>query len=174
MSIAIAREAARRLARDAGLSPPVDIEELLGWRGLALDIEHEWPAALCARYYSAERRIAVNGKHSRVRQRFSISHEVGHFVLGHDQVDIDHGVAAIFGDEDESYAVVGDIEQEANAFAVELLMPREWVRQQSEGRSMEDLIAIIHRDCDVSEPAAWYRVMDLKLGAFGPPPRRRR
>ncbi len=174
MSIAVAREVARRLAQEAGLAPPVDIEELLAWRGLALDIEHDWPPALCARYYPAERRIAVNGKHPRVRQRFSISHEVGHFALGHDQVDVDHSVAAIFGGEDESYAVVGDIEQEANAFAVELLMPRDWVRQQAEGRSMKDLIAAIQRGCDVSEPAAWYRVMDLKLGAFGPSPRRRR
>ena len=174
MSTAIARQAARKLFKDAALCLPVDLEELLEWRGISLLCAHGWPKELCARYYPAERAISVNAEHARVRQRFSIAHELGHFVLGHEQMDIDHSIADIFGDEEESYSVAGDIEQDANAFAAELLMPGDWVRQRASGCSAHELIRIIRRGCDVSEPAAWYRMMELKVAGFARPPRRRR
>lgn len=174
MTIAIARQAARGLFKEAAPSLPVDLDELLKWRGLSLIRASDWPEHLCARYYPVEKTIVVNGNQAHVRQRFSIAHEFGHFVLGHDQADIDHTITTIFGDEDESYLVEGDIEQEANAFAAELLMPRDWVRQQAVGRSATELAEVIKAGCTVSGPAAWYRMMELRVAEFARPPHRRR
>jgi len=167
MSIAVARKAASRLFTEAGLELPVDLRELLSWRGLRLEFEDGWPNSLCARLYASERLVVVNGRHARVRQRFSIAHELGHLHLGHEDVDINHGIEAIFGDEDESYdKVQGDLEREANAFAAELLMPKVWITGQKVS-STENLVSLIRSCCDVSEPAAWYRIMEVKAGVFG-------
>ncbi len=174
MSIATARELARRWFQQAELSLPVDLDELLSWRGLALSTATDWPDRLCARYQPGSRRIEVNGKHLEVRRRFSIAHEVGHCALGHEQIDIDHGIAQIFGDEEESYKVVGDLEKEANAFAIELLVPGRWLRRNANGRSAAELVQFIRINCCVSEAAAWYRIMELKLAEFSPPRHRRR
>lgn len=174
MSIAIAREAARKLAREADCKLPVNLEDLLAWRGVRLHLEEGWPGQLCARYYPAERLISVNARHPRVRRRFSIAHELGHVALGHEHIDIDHAIAAIFGDEDEAYEKVdGDLEKEANAFAVELLMPRAWVKETSAIVPATELVQAIQTGCDVSQPAAWYRTMEVKVGGFAPSLRRK-
>lgn len=174
MSIAIAREAARLVFKEAQLSLPVDLEELAQWRGLVIEPAAGWRDALCARLLAGERRILVNANHPSVRRRFSVAHEIGHFILGHDQIEVDHGVEQIFGDEAESFDVKVDVEQEANAFAVELLMPRAWVKDQASKVSANELVPAICGACDVSKPAAWYRIMELKVGAFSPAPRRKR
>lgn len=174
MSIAVARKAAARLLVEAGLDLPVDLHELLTWRGLRLQVEDDWPGSLCARLYAGDRLIVVNGSHARVRQRFSIAHELGHLHMGHEDIDIDHGIEAIFGDDDESYEKVqGDLEKEANAFAAELLMPKAWIIDQRK-LPVKNLISLIRSCCDVSEPAAWYRIMELRIGAFANTPRRGR
>lgn len=174
MGIAFARQVARKLSAEAGVEPPVELEELLAWRGIELKLEDDWPAQLCARYYPDEQRVCVNRAHVRARQRFSIAHELGHAALGHEYMDTDHLVTTIFGGEDESYEVEGDLEKEANAFATELLMPAAWVKTRSQGLTTNELATLIARGCEVSSAAAWYRVIELKLAGFGPSQRRRR
>ncbi len=175
MSIAIAREAARRLFREAGCELPVDLNELLAWRGVRLHLEQAWPNQLCARYYPAERLIVVNARHPEVRRRFSVAHELGHVALGHEQIDLDHAIASIFGDDDEDFAKVdGDLEQEANAFATELLMPRASIKELAQDLPADELGYAIQSSCNVSQQAAWYRMIELKVGAFAPSPRRKR
>ena len=173
MSIAIARAAARKISKDAQAALPVDVEALVGWKGLRLESDKEWPVELCARYYPEERLIVVNGDHIRERQRFSVSHELGHFVLGHEAVELDHFLASIYGDENETFIVEGDLEKEANAFAAELLMPRQWVKSVAAGREGRELVEVVASRCAVSSSAAWYRLMELRLGGFGKPGRRR-
>ncbi len=174
MGIAFARQVARKLSADAGAQPPVDLRELMAWRGLELKLEDNWPSDLCARYYPHERRICVNNSHLGVRQRFSIAHELGHFALRHEDIDVDHGIAAIFGSEEETFEVEGDLEREANAFATELLMPKSWVEERAGNLTAKELAAVIQNGCHVSGAAAWYRVMELKLAEFALSRRRRR
>lgn len=67
--------------------------------------------------------IYVNQYESMLRQRFTIAHELGHFILHKDKI-IAQGASApdqIFFRSDN----VDFIEQEANNFASELLMPKE-------------------------------------------------
>src|SRR4051794_8868468 len=105
VSLSVARKVATRLFAEAQISLPVDLEDLVGWRGLSLTYEPGWPDTLCARYLPVDRKIEVNVTHRKVRQRFSVAHELGHFALGHEQIDVDHGIEAIFGDEEESFKV---------------------------------------------------------------------
>jgi Zn-dependent peptidase ImmA (M78 family) len=174
MSVAVARRLATKRFEDSGQGVPVDLARLLRRRGFVLSLERNWPDQLCARYRPRQRRIEVNAKHLEVRRRFSIAHELGHFFLGHEQIDVEHGIREIFGDEEESYQVAGDREKEANAFATELLMPKRWVTQHGDGLSTDELTEFIRINCDVSRAAAWYRIMELKLAGFSSAPRRRR
>jgi Zn-dependent peptidase ImmA (M78 family) len=71
--------------------------------------------------------IVYNSHHSRVRQRFTIAHELGHLLLHSFTVPhADHGFKLRFRNAESSEGSVLE-EIEANQFAAELLMPRELV-----------------------------------------------
>ena len=63
--------------------------------------------------------IGVNSNHSIVRQRFTIAHELGHFLLGHEL-----GEKII----DDVFDRPTDKEKDANEFAVQLLMPIDFLK----------------------------------------------
>lgn len=67
--------------------------------------------------------IYVNAKHSKVRRRFTIAHEVAHFVLHRDLIG--DGIT-----EDALYrsGLSDTVEREANGLAAEILMPEHLVR----------------------------------------------
>jgi Zn-dependent peptidase ImmA (M78 family) len=76
--------------------------------------------------------IGVNSNESDKRQRFTIAHELGHFILHEgDQLHVDHNFKVNFRD---SISSQGSklIEIEANAFAASLLMPEALVREAYE------------------------------------------
>lgn len=78
--------------------------------------------------------IGVNPKHPEVRKRYTIAHELGHFLLNHQRersffIDTRDRelVAVMFRDEQSS---TGELQQEreANAFAAALLMPADLIK----------------------------------------------
>lgn len=111
--------------------------------------------------------IGVNQFHSGVRRRFTIAHEIGHFILGHPgKVFIDkHSINK--RDSLASFAV--DVHEiEANQFAASLLMPRELVFKALDGVFTEELsrdqiILALARLFAVSGKAMEYRLMNLGL-----------
>lgn len=74
--------------------------------------------------------IGVNQNHSETRKRFTIAHEIGHFILhGDETLHVDKVFAIKLRNQVSSEAVdLGEIE--ANAFAAELLMPTSMVHQR--------------------------------------------
>lgn len=98
--------------------------------------------------------IRVNKLHSKMRQRFTIAHELGHFVYHKDDENV-------FVDTTFFRGLTSDnLEYTANKFASELLMPEEQVRQLIEKdnvRSVADLAAKF----GVSSAAMLYRVKEL-------------
>ena len=72
--------------------------------------------------------IMYNDSHPRVRQRFTIAHELGHFVLHKNQSDlfIDKKYPVWLRDANASTGE-NKMEVEANRFAAALLMPRDLV-----------------------------------------------
>jgi Zn-dependent peptidase ImmA (M78 family) len=110
--------------------------------------------------------IVVNKGHPRVRQRFTIAHELGHLVLHRGRpVLVDH-VRLNLRDARSRAAV--DVEEiEANAFAAELLMPRSlMVAELNRAAARSDsarLAADLAEGFGVSKEAAEYRLVNLGI-----------
>lgn len=113
--------------------------------------------------------IGYNSTHAAVRQRFTIAHEIGHYVLHvknslQSRLFIDKYVA--FRD-DESSAGSDWEEVEANAFAAALLMPARLVREEIRKRDLdlddEDDLSYLAKRFHVSTSAMSYRLVNLGL-----------
>jgi hypothetical protein len=133
----LARAAARKLWIDHGSQVPVDVATIAHAAGLTVKIGHyQHNGQLCDNSI-----IEVPADQPKTRKRFTIAHELGHATLRH--------------------TVAHDkIEVEANAFAVELLLPREKLRQAvQEGLRFK---AIAER-FDASREATLYALKDSNL-----------
>lgn len=100
--------------------------------------------------------ISINDSIS--RQRFTLAHELGHCVLHREQYQekgLLEGIDMFRDPENHSR-----MEVEANAFAAELLMPRELVRQKWAIWGSTEILADIFR---VSLSAMSYRLYNLGL-----------
>lgn len=115
--------------------------------------------------------IGVNSLDAPARQRFTIAHELGHMLLHGKQQDmfIDRSHAVVFrraGKSDQSERR----EIEANGFAAEILMPRDflladWENEKNiDGFDAEALIAKLARRYQVSSQAMTIRLTVLGLG----------
>jgi Zn-dependent peptidase ImmA (M78 family) len=79
--------------------------------------------------YPAERLIQVNANDAPTRRRFTLAHELGHWVC---QVQEGRGAPVMCRAEDVAPGAARAIEREANIFAAELLMPEPAVRAAAE------------------------------------------
>lgn len=145
--------------------PVVDIAKKLG-----LDIyEIEMPELEAGRIPSAALDkldgnnwiIALSQKDHHTRKRFSIAHEIGHFLLHKDLPFIDFfpGGETFYreGVKDEK---LENLEKEANYFAANLLMPKEKVK---EIWSLSTEPLEIAKKFDVSEVSMTFRLKNLGL-----------
>jgi hypothetical protein len=81
--------------------------------------------------------ILVESSHHLNRQRFTVAHELGHFILHRSRAEAEGGIQ-----DDEFYrALSGPQETEANQFAADLLMPWTLIKSlQDRGiKKLEDL-----------------------------------
>lgn len=151
---------ARRVVKKYQLTPPVDVKKLVlqyatleyaempfeGADGISVDLK-----------VSGKRPcVIVNSAISHLRERFTLAHELGHIVIPwHTGTIIDN----IDPDRQRSSREYWEIESEANGFAAELLMPKEWV---DEILSDEDDLAKAHSTisdiCKTSAHAAALRL----------------
>jgi Zn-dependent peptidase ImmA (M78 family) len=119
----IRREAARLLDAAGVTHEPVPLRDIVSALNLELLQRRGEPftseAALESR--GDGRTIVLNGPGDERRRRFTIAHEIGHFVLHPERVSPERG-----GPANEAGRRV---EREANQFAAELLMPEERVRR---------------------------------------------
>lgn len=97
--------------------------------------------------------IAVNARHHKNRQRFTIAHELGHYMLKH--VSKKDGVMDRNGDSNP-------YEIEANAFAAEILMPTAVIRHLIFEQDVVTVEELAHK-LWVSEQAMFYRLRNLGL-----------
>lgn len=115
----------------------------------------------------SEGAIAVDGKMSEERKRFTISHEIGHYVNPVHRTSGSEGFNCTPKDMLTDRAASGDrrakMEVEANQFAAELLMPAAWVRQFLRSKVGLDLQHIFDmaRLFEVSKEAAARRYLSF-------------
>ncbi len=115
--------------------------------------------------------IGVNEDHNKNRRRFTIAHEVGHFLLHTGQeIYVDEcskaGLMINLRDENSSKGTDGE-EKEANFFAAELLMPVEFLRKDIASYNiigedgLKDMLDELAKTYEVSKEALTYRLMNL-------------
>lgn len=114
--------------------------------------------------------IGYNPNESKVRQRFTIAHELGHFTLH-------YGPESVFVDNENYYQFImfrssklanKDLirEQEANSFAAALLMPQPFVKKEIQAYNGFDfsdssMINELAKKFEVSTQAMSYRIINL-------------
>jgi Zn-dependent peptidase ImmA (M78 family) len=133
----------RGLARSLGL--PV-LEEDLG-----TDVSGKIERDLFGGY-----KITVNSRHSETRRRFTIAHEIAHYVLHRSKIGdeiVDDGLYRS--------ARGGTIERQANNYAASILMPAPVVGEKwrAGARTPEALAKVF----DVSAAVAEIRIKELRL-----------
>ncbi|MBD3242652.1 MAG: ImmA/IrrE family metallo-endopeptidase [Chitinivibrionales bacterium] len=107
------------------------------------------PSGVSAIIDIEDRSIGVNAAHSTRRKRFAVAHEVGHVWLEHPSY-----VFEVSGKQDRI------LEEEADAFAAEFLVPMRTLRKQF--RSCRDWEALA-KTFDVDREVMYYRFRDAKL-----------
>lgn len=104
--------------------------------------------------------IGVNSSEAPVRQRFTIAHEIAHFLL-HPRKD----AFVDFRKEQTAGAAKPPQEREADMFAAALLMPRKSLlpafRRLARAGVTDDAEVRLAREYDVSEEAMRYRLINL-------------
>lgn len=165
--------AARGLLIEARIAePPVPVERLAQHAGALISyqpFEAQDISGLLYRAASAAPVIGVNSNNPKVRQRFTIAHELGHLTLhqGHDLI-LERLIRLNFRDATSSTASDKE-EVEANRFAAELLMPQDFLEHTLtallRGRPLSDLELVrrLARRFEVSQSAMEYRLTGLGM-----------
>lgn len=167
---ALARRRAAQLLQEAGIvKPPVPVEQLAQRMGVVVryaPFDGQMSGLLHRSEDRSEAVIGINALHPSVRQRFSIAHELGHFVLHKPAFQIDQHAFVSFRNPMSSSATDPD-EIEANQFAAALLMPEtlltECVHQLGENPDVEDAISRLAQQFDVSTHAMTIRLTSLRV-----------
>ena len=120
-------------------NPPVKIFNLARALGIKVFKAHDWEndvSGLIKRKWDGSYVIMTNAKHSIVRRRFTVAHEIAHFALHRDLIG--DGIA-----DDALYrsSLGGSIERQANNYAANLLMPWHLINSEFEkgANSIEEL-----------------------------------
>lgn len=169
-------EVAARVLEEFEISgPPVPIDQLA--RGMGIQLVYE-PfdgdvSGILHRGQNGEATmIVVNTYNATVRQRFTMAHELGHFLMHNDVLFVDKPVSVRFRDSLSSLAISNE-EIQANRFAACALMPESWVIDEANHElarepeiASEELVERLARRFDVSRQAMEIRLAGL--GVWGP------
>jgi len=154
-------------------TPPVPIDALASMQGLPI-IEHPFKGDVSGALIRSNgvSAIAVNSSHHPNRRRFTIAHELAHFLLSHmgDKDHVDWNFTVLRRDSKSSGATDVD-EIDANSFAANLLMPRDFLQRDlrlqvgsnGEIELTKEQISLLARKYQVSETAMNFRLINLGL-----------
>lgn len=148
---------------------PVDVENIAKQMDVEV-IETLLPdetSGVLEKTQSGKNTIFVNKTHAPVRKRFTIAHEIGHYLLSsRDGIYVDK---KIFFRNGKSQQAINDDEIAANSFAAELLMPTPFIKkalnkflQNGIFDSGEDVVQKLSDEFKVSTTA-----MSIKLQNMG-------
>lgn len=165
--IALARNAARDILKEMILgNPPIQIKTIVAHlknkRGIQIEIFKKDFGKGGRGIQITEPTpkgdnliIAYNKNHHVHSQRFTVAHELGHFLLGHTRNGHDHYLDLF----DEGSGDPKEIE--ANQFAAELLIPATLLKIDIENGIRD--VPTLSKKYWVSELAMWRKVLDFNL-----------
>lgn len=129
-------------------APPVDVDAIVSALGFELRERNQVEDALLIRDNGE---IIVKTNSPPARQRFSVAHELGHYVKGH---EVAFARARGLGDRPVE-------RREADRFAARLLMPEDWLRWAH--TELEGNAEALAERFQVSGPAMRLRLRELGL-----------
>jgi Zn-dependent peptidase ImmA (M78 family) len=153
-------------------SVPVPVEAIARAQGLPI-VETEMEADVSGALIRSGnlQGIAINASQAPVRKRFTVAHELAHFLLNH--VDKDHvdWQFTVIRRDGRSSEAEDDQEIAANFFAASLLMPKHLLRQDVERHKRFDGeillddsdVLLLAKKYKVSEAAMRYRLQNLSF-----------
>ena len=100
--------------------------------------------------------IGVNETHPKSLQRYTVAHELGHYLNGHS-----HFENQLIEDETRFHDHHFQQEREADLFAAELLMPKDFLEKDLAEMGLD--IPKLLEKYQVSEQALWIRLTSLNL-----------
>lgn len=161
MSMDSVRQKADDLLKALGIEqPPVDVEAIAKALGFMV-VPFEFPDNQSGVVFieGETKAIGVNASHAPTRRRFTVAHELGHYLLGHE--DYHAGTEFLRRQGAPKWADPAyRQEREADRFAAELLMPSKFLRADlSRPQNLKDLA----RRYQVSEQAMVIQITDLGL-----------
>jgi Zn-dependent peptidase ImmA (M78 family) len=161
---------AAEFIREATATAPVNVERLIRSFNIKLDKKaelHSDVAGEIARSDAREFTISVNADDHYYRQRFTMAHELAHYLFHRDLigtgVDDNRAYRSVAGGNFFNPNVTAEHEIEANRFAAGLLMPAKLVRSEFDrcGENLE----LLSNKFQVSQEAMRYRIQSLGLVA---------
>jgi Zn-dependent peptidase ImmA (M78 family) len=150
----VCRQRARQLLEELQIRDlPVDVEDIA--RRCGLEIEYiSKGKGFNGQLLKEKRVIQVQADHHHHRKRFTIAHEIGHYILDHNPV-----VCSL---DERSLRDPRKInEKQAQIFASELLMPEQWVKNYCS--LMKSDFRAMARKFFVSDEAMFHRLQDANL-----------
>jgi Zn-dependent peptidase ImmA (M78 family) len=152
---------------EIGADVPVDVDAVAGFLGLSVlqeDLEESVSGMLVVK--DSHGVIGVNGHHHANRRRFTTAHEIGHYLLHRSGASVFVDAAPVFFRDEVSSAGTERQEIEANAFAAELLMPKERLHERVDGMALD-----LYDDATVQKLARSFSVsaqaLTIKLVRLG-------
>ncbi len=160
MSDIIDKKAASLLQDADAFSAPVDVFGVARFLEIRVQPEMTDDKISGALYRRPDETvIGLNALHPKTRKRFTVAHEIGHFVLHDEEVFIDQ----VYRRSDQA---TNSTETEANRFAAALLMPAELVMgevKQYDPPLRSDHVEEIARRFEVSQQAMTFRLENLGI-----------
>ena len=141
----------------------IDVDQII--ENLGITVENTYFTAHSGQYDSENKKMSINILESSKRQRFTKSHELGHFVFRHEGIS----------NRLQEPKVNNAKERAANQFAAELLMPKtlltkaidqmsnDYLMTWDELDKLDDdiIISYLSDKLDVSKDAMKYRLINL-------------
>ncbi len=153
-----------RLINEYMQAYPVDLDGLCDSLGIGLHRAYleDGLSGILERAGGDSYKITVNAQHPETRQRFTIAHELGHYMLHRhlvgDGVDDDKAYRSTAGGKYHNTNIGPQQETEANQFAAGLLMPKSLIERAKSATGFMNA-AELARLFNVSEHA-----MSIRLG----------
>lgn len=140
-------------------SAPVDLGAMAEALGLDVRYDAAMPADVSGsiRRVGERFRVEINGQHGKARQRFTLAHEIAHYVLHRDLIGDGITDNALYRSR-----LSNDLETQANRFAVEILMPARVLRSLYLRDGVRDLASLTSRFV-ASDAAMRIRLKSLGL-----------
>ena len=121
--------AARAVAKQYSLTPPVNVEALIKDMGIILEDTPLDSMSGFAYQKDGNRVIGINKSDGDARKKFTMAHELGHMIV-HTKDDVTFDKNFVYFRDSRSSTGLMPKEVEANAFAAELLMPADKLTKQ--------------------------------------------